>query len=207
MVVFAGVDQVAHLGDALVLLGRAHHGPAFLDAVCQRLLAVDVLAGLAGQDGGDPVPVVGRGDHDRVDVFAVEHAAKIAVGLGRSAGRRLRAGEVGLVDVADGRDLDLWKLLECVEQTGAHAADADKAQHDLLAGRDRRRSLFFCSWPAPAAFRPAAGFLGGFGLCDRQAPAARKSRRVQSFMMSPSESDHGRTRWEAGGRAPSFISP
>ncbi len=31
---------------------------------------------------GDPVPVVGRGDHDRVDVLAVEHAAKIAVGLG-----------------------------------------------------------------------------------------------------------------------------
>ena len=194
MVVFAGVDQVAHLGDALVLFGRLHHGPAFLDAVRQRLLAVDVLAGLAGQDGRNPVPVVGRGDHDRVDVFAVEHPAKIAVGLRRSARRRLGPVEVGLVDVADRRDLDLRKLLECIDQAGPHAADADEAQHDLLAGRDGRPARF-SSAPGrlPGRFahgRPA--FLGASACATARAPAARNSRRVQSFMMSPGGSDRGR---------------
>ena len=57
-----------------------------LDAVGQRLLAIDVLAGLAGQDGDDRVPVVGRGDDDRVDVLAIEDLAEVAVGLGRPAG-------------------------------------------------------------------------------------------------------------------------
>ena len=51
-----------------------------------------------------------------------------------------------IVDVANRRDFDLRKLLERVNQAGSHAADADKAQHDLLAGR-------------------TAGFSLGFGAC------------------------------------------
>ncbi len=137
MVVLAGVDQVAHLGDALVLLGRGHHGPALGDPVRQRLLAVDVLAGLAGQDGRDRVPVVGRGDHDGVDILAVEHLAEIVVGLRLAVGRRLGPPQMRLVHVADRRDPDVRKALEDFEQAGPHAADADEAQHDRLAGRGR----------------------------------------------------------------------
>ncbi len=78
MIVLAGVDQVAHLADALVLFDGLHHGSAFLDAVRQRLLAIDVLSGLARHDRGDSVPVVGRGDDDGVDILAIEHAPKVA---------------------------------------------------------------------------------------------------------------------------------
>ena len=77
VIVLARVDQVPHLGDALVLLGRGHHGPPLGDPVRQRLLAVHVLAGLAGHDRGDRVPVVGRGDDDRVDVLAIEELAEV----------------------------------------------------------------------------------------------------------------------------------
>ena len=116
VIVLAGVDQVAHLGDALGLLGRVDHRPALGDPVRQRLLAIDVLAGLAGEDGRDRVPVVGRGDDDGVDVLAVEHLAEVARRRRASAGRRLGPEAVGLVHVADGGDRDVGELLEDVEQ-------------------------------------------------------------------------------------------
>ena len=47
----------------------------------QRLLAVHVLARLAGVDRDQRVPVVGRGDDDRVDVLVVEQLAVVGVGL------------------------------------------------------------------------------------------------------------------------------
>jgi hypothetical protein len=109
VIVFAGVDQVSHLGNAFVLLGRPHHGTTLLDSVRQRLFAVDVFAGLAGQYRRNPMPVVGGRDHDGVDVFAVQDPSKIAVGVRRSARRRLGPTQVGFIDVADRRDLDLGK--------------------------------------------------------------------------------------------------
>ena len=46
--------------------GAPDHVEAFVDLVAHRLLDVDVLAGLAGMDGHQGVPVVGRADDDGV---------------------------------------------------------------------------------------------------------------------------------------------
>ncbi len=76
--------------DRAVLRGRLKNAAGLLDHVAehaalghgqrQRLLADHVLAGLGGHDGGDDVPVVGRGDAHHVEVFAVDQIAEVAVG-------------------------------------------------------------------------------------------------------------------------------
>ena len=67
----------------LWLLHGIGHGAAFGDGERQRLLAINILAGPGGFDDGNGMPVVGRCDQDRVDVFAGEEFAEVLVG-GRS---------------------------------------------------------------------------------------------------------------------------
>src|SRR4051794_34254375 len=53
------------------------------DRAAQGLLAVQVLAGIEGPRGDDPVPVVGHRDEDRVDVLPhrTARSASIVAGL------------------------------------------------------------------------------------------------------------------------------
>ena len=67
----------AGLDDPVVLPRGLDDPPAFADVVADRLLDVDVLAGLAGPDRRQGVPVVGRGDRDGVDRLVVEQAADV----------------------------------------------------------------------------------------------------------------------------------
>ena len=83
----------AHAHDLLRRLLRVHHRAALGDRGGERLLAVDVLAGLDRVDRHDRVPVVGRRDVDRVDVRVLEEAAVVRVELARA---RLHGVEDGL---------------------------------------------------------------------------------------------------------------
>ncbi len=65
----------AGLEDDVMLAHRVAHGAALGDRQRQRLLAVDVLAGLARLDHRDRVPVVRRADLDGVDVFPAQDFA------------------------------------------------------------------------------------------------------------------------------------
>src|SRR5436309_11266272 len=47
--------------------------------VRHRLLDVNVLAGLAGPDRGQRVPMVGRGDADDVDLLVLEDPAQVGL--------------------------------------------------------------------------------------------------------------------------------
>ena len=67
----------ADLHDAVVPPGRLDHAPAFDEVVRDRLLDVDVLARLAGPDGRQGVPVVGRGDHQGVDIAILQDTAHV----------------------------------------------------------------------------------------------------------------------------------
>ena len=118
------------------------HLQRFGNGVSHGLLAINVLAGLHGGDGDGRVPMVGGGDADGVDVFAVQHLAIVA----RGGGVRLNllgAAEVAVVQVADDGNIGLH-----VEH-GLHllqAADThpDHAYGDALVRRcdspDGRRS-------------------------------------------------------------------
>ena len=99
------------LHDAVVLLRRGHELAALEDIMGTRLLAVHVLARLAGPNADERVPVVGRGDGDGVDGFVFEQLADVG-----EAGGALLAGafdfvqahvEDGLIDIAHGGDFDV----------------------------------------------------------------------------------------------------
>ena len=69
----------AGLEDAVVLPGRVDAPLALGQRQRERLLAVDVLARLHRLDRRDRVPVLGRGDADRVDVLAADQLAEVGV--------------------------------------------------------------------------------------------------------------------------------
>src|SRR5262249_31468710 len=80
----------AVLDDPLVLLCRLDHFPTLGDQMGHRLLDVRVLAGLAGPDTDERVPVVRGGDGDRVQLLVVEGLADV--------GDALRGNAVLLLD-------------------------------------------------------------------------------------------------------------
>ena len=90
----------ADLHHAPVAFGSLHHGAAFFDGQTRRLLDVDVLAGLARHHGHQGVPVIGRGDEDRVHVLVFEQPAEVLVQFGMTADARGRFVETCRIDVA-----------------------------------------------------------------------------------------------------------
>ena len=67
----------AYLHDPAVALGRSDHGPALLDGLRCRLLNVDVLAGLAGHDRHQGVPVVRGRNEYCVQVLEFKESAEV----------------------------------------------------------------------------------------------------------------------------------
>src|SRR5262249_15210489 len=92
----------------------------------------DVLLRLAGVDGLQGVPVVGRTDNDGIEVLAIEELAVFAELLGFAADLLRGEVEVGLVDVADGGDLAVLVLQEGVEDLIAAVAQPDDPQPEAF---------------------------------------------------------------------------
>jgi len=82
--------------------------------------------------------VVGGGDADGVDLLHGEEFAEVledgrfdaAAGFDDAGG----AGEVFVVEIAEGGDVDVGVFEEAVEAAGAHVADADEADVDAVVG-------------------------------------------------------------------------
>jgi hypothetical protein len=106
--------------------------------VCEkRLLDVNVLAGLTGQERDVRVPVVGCGDDYRVDGFVVQDAPEILHSLGSPLLGLLDVGarfaQDLIVEVAEGLDLRALANRPQSDVVSLIAA-ADKGQGDLLVG-------------------------------------------------------------------------
>ncbi len=125
----------AHLDHAARLASHLHHLSPFVDRLRERLLAVDVLAGPAGHDRLQRVPVVGRGDQHRVDIRLIEDLAEVTV-RGRLAAEQLRVGLLhrGLRDIAHGGDLTVGVLQEELHHLAAPIPGADHSQANALVG-------------------------------------------------------------------------
>ncbi len=129
------------LADPLVAPGCIDHGATLLDVVANRLLAVDILAGHAGVNKRDGVPVVGRADDHSVHVVPLKNRVKVDrcrwllailfLDLLRSP------VQMPLVHVAKGNDRDFRRPHEDIQVIPALAAAADERNSDRLAGRDR----------------------------------------------------------------------
>jgi hypothetical protein len=131
----------AHLHAHVVPALRLDHLPPFPDVVGRRLLDVDVLAGLAGQDGGQRVPVVGRDDRHGVDGLVVEHTVQVPLRAWCHARLLLdeahAACEQALVGVAERPHLHVVAVLQgtpVVQVHGALVADANHGDVDAVVG-------------------------------------------------------------------------
>ena len=118
----------------VVLAGRGDNLFGLEDIVRARLLDVDILAGAAGVDGHQRVPVVGRGDGDGVDGLVFEQLAVIRVDRGLLLGDLLDVGRRGvqylLVDIAERHQLDVGLAGDLFDVVFATAAQADGGNPD-----------------------------------------------------------------------------
>ena len=141
------------------LAGRLDHQPPLADVVRAGLLDVDVLAGLAGQDRGRPVPVVGGRDPDGVDGLVVEDPAEVLDDPGRLAGRLRPVGRLPgprLVNVAGVGEVDVVPRDEGPDVARPHLAAADHGDRQAAVRPDGPGRG--PSWPiatAPAIPNPA----------------------------------------------------
>ena len=128
----------ADLDNALEMPGRAQHGLGFHETVRNGLLAIDVLARLAGGNEGDGMPVIGCADNDRVDVLLLQQLAEVLDLLGRRPASvddiGCRVVQVRCVHVADGGHFDPLEPHQLLLVCPAHAAAADQAEHDPVIG-------------------------------------------------------------------------
>ena len=126
----------ADLDDLLVAAGGLDHEPALADVVAARLLDINVLAGVAGEDRGRGVPVVGRGDPHGVHALIVEDLPHVLdgfrLGAGQFLGRVDGLGEAVGIHVADVGDADILAGGEQFQVIGPHAARTDDADGDLV---------------------------------------------------------------------------
>jgi hypothetical protein len=111
-----------------------------VDVVRQRLLAIDVLAGAQRGEHRDRVPVVGRGDADRVNVLAGDEFAEIVIGRAaavpiESIHPLLRVVAAGGVHIADRKHPGLVPE-EAGQQTARLRAHANEPHRQAPAGSD-----------------------------------------------------------------------
>ena len=69
----------ADLHDAYAFAGRGEHDLAFNDIDTDRLLDINIGAGLDGGNHGQGVPMVGRGNEHHVEILFLQHFPVIAV--------------------------------------------------------------------------------------------------------------------------------
>ena len=135
------------LKNHVVAANRLGHGSGLANGERDGLLAIDVLAGLGGAHGDGRVPTLAGHHGHSVDVVASEQFAEVVVRLEtmKLAARLLGAVDlienVGVVlpspriDVAEGQKLHVGVVGEDAEVAASHAAHADRADRDPVAGR------------------------------------------------------------------------
>ena len=127
----------ADLHDAFVFAGGVPELLPLMDSLCERLLDVDVLAGLGGENAHAGVPVIGRRDHHGIDVFVLENAFEFLdiVGLAALGLSDLAAdlAEDLFVEIAEGFDAGAGlNSGEC--DLASPVATADEGEGDAFVG-------------------------------------------------------------------------
>ena len=142
-VFLGGVDLIAHLGADLRLGGLQAELPGFPDGMCERLLAIDVLAEAHGGHGGQGMHVVRRRDGDGIKAVAElgEHLPPV----GEVRDPRVTfvdLGEASGVDIAQADEAGLGVRGALIDVGVAFAIHPDRGDLDLrvkVAGADDGR--------------------------------------------------------------------
>jgi hypothetical protein len=123
----------AELHHPVVFPRRLHHDPAFPDVVTERFFHINILASLAGLDGGNGVPMIGRGNYDRIHVFEFEQLAVIL------EDPEFRQGLLGTVElllrgVGAGDHAHVVHFHELFKMIKTASTQADEAEPDFFIG-------------------------------------------------------------------------
>jgi hypothetical protein len=128
----------AHLHDPLMTRSGFEHRAAFVDGLCKGLLNIHILAGLAGENGWQGMPMIGCGNQHHIDIFPVEDSAEILDGIGFSAALFFANldtfGQVRVVHIADDCAVNFRIEKETFEIPLPHTAATDQTQTDFAAG-------------------------------------------------------------------------
>ena len=139
------------------LLRRLHEFPAAVDRIGRGYLDGGVLARFHRFDADRYVPTPRRRIEYQVDVVARAEPFPVGFAAGVELGRRTAVvgdplgnlAGAGLVDVADGDDLDACNAQEVPDVGAALETDADEADSDRLErrrGKTLRRSISLGRW-------------------------------------------------------------
>ena len=131
----------AELKNAFLAMDFLSQGPVFGEVEAHGLFEIDILAGADGGQGGEHVPVIGRGDENGVNVLTSEQLAEVGVGGAVFVLVVLIDAVAGLFevlfhDVADGDDPGVFLVQEIAHVPLPLRADADAADDNAAAGRD-----------------------------------------------------------------------
>ena len=118
----------AELHHAAVFLRRGRHHLPFHKVVAVGLFGVAIFARLAGVNRRQGVPMIGRAEHEGVDLLVVERATIVADRFGTAIEFALELSlsraEDRRVDVADVFHVDVFRRTEAIEEIVAAPFDA-----------------------------------------------------------------------------------
>ena len=127
----------AHLHDARILPRGLDHLASFPDGHRRVLLDVNVLARLAGPDGGQRVPVFRRGDDHGVHLLVVEgdpHVSNALRGALLQVGQFRHEARAAVVpDIADIFEFHPGQPRHGHGMSRPPPAGTDQCQHDFIA--------------------------------------------------------------------------
>src|SRR5216684_276554 len=121
----------AYLADTFIYARGLHDWRAFVDLEGEGLFNIHIASGVERIDCGGGVPVVGRGDQDRIHLFHLEEFSMVSKALGV---RRIFLGFIDMlaVDIADSRHIDGGIHLELRHIVTAALAAANHAQLNFV---------------------------------------------------------------------------
>jgi hypothetical protein len=125
----------ARLDDATGAFGFLDHSHTFPDAVRDRFLDIDILAGAERPDGRERVPVVGGGNDHRVHITTFHDPPRISGGEHRGSAllELVRVGRQALgIRLAQGSHAHTGRPGEQVDMLTALAAKADDRQAQVV---------------------------------------------------------------------------
>ena len=133
-IVALGVNLRAHLRDAIVFCGQFLNHARFVHGMRERLFAIDMLVEAKRRRRRDGMDVIGRGDHDGVNVLLLKRLSEIVVRL--CAWEFLGGGrQIIFIDVAKSNHIDQAALKGFVKVVGGLMVRADECDIQFLICR------------------------------------------------------------------------
>src|SRR5262249_46609138 len=120
------------LHDAAVLVLSFYRALAFRQFMRQRLFDIYIFARSTSIDGNWHVPVIGRADQYRIDIFAIQQAAIVLSGESARLSQLGALSKVKVPHIANRDDLHARNRRQRLHQSSAAASGANASDGDRV---------------------------------------------------------------------------